>query len=62
MTPKETTAAWKRLFEDAFPSLEQLLREIAYDGFETYVDYVKYGDLFEPCAVSYTPIERQLKV
>lgn len=43
--------------------LKQLLLEWAYDGFETYNDYVKYGEIFIPLekrAVEYTPAERQL--
>ena len=32
-----------------------------FDGFETYDDYVKYGDLFERVEVIYTPYSHQLK-
>ena len=36
-----------RKFFDSL-DLNRLLREAALDGFETYEDYEKYGDMFTP--------------
>jgi len=53
-------------------SLEEHFRHWAYDGFETYEDYVKYGEMFIyadrnvrkdmrlNAPVEYTPYTRQL--
>jgi hypothetical protein len=44
--------------------LLRLLRDVVYDGYVTYSDYVRYGNAFLPVGrspVAYTPAERQLK-
>jgi len=55
---------WTEFFNRAFPSLEKTLKEWMYDGFDSYEDYVKYGDMFDrrmKVTVTYTHVGRQLK-
>ena len=43
--------------------ITMIIRDFFFDGFETYDDYVKYGDMFTPLRlkpIEYTPAERQL--
>ena len=54
--------AWEEVFRSI--DFKELMVENAkrlFDGFETYDDYVKYGDLFERVEVIYTPYSHQLK-
>ena len=65
----KVTKVFEQLLTD---NLEEHLKRWAYDGFETFEDYVKYGEMFlyaEPVSrkdmrlnapVEYTPYTRQL--
>lgn len=54
---------WERFFTGCMPPLEESICRMLFDGFLTFGDYVKYGDVFTPLVrvtVEYTPPERQL--
>jgi hypothetical protein len=54
---------WIDAYFGSYRLTSNIIREVFLDGFETYDDYVKYGDMFIPCDYTptiYTPIERQL--
>ena len=52
-----TDAEMKRSLEKLLDTLpiKQLLKELLYDGFDTYEDYVKYGNAF----VQLAPVDKK---
>jgi hypothetical protein len=57
---------WEELFTEHFKKIDlaKELRSLALDGYETYEDYVKYGEMFvyaERKPVVITPPSHQLK-
>jgi len=60
MKAKTLTEFFEESLKD---NLQELLKTWVFDGFQTYEDYVKYGEMFlyaEPRKVEYTPYTRQL--
>ncbi len=63
---EEVKAAWEEAFAQI--DLEKLIKDAFLDGFDTYEDYVKYGDAIiridrrpKPAqTIEITPIERRL--